>query len=127
MTKANQSVTYLKKVNLLIRAGTSLHASDLTFGTAGMELVFGVGSHGLTPFETQLADKKVGCHLDFEIPAEGLNVFFGHVFPPLHHLPGSRETIFLHIEIDDITRAESREIVKALAEVARCGDHCCGH
>jgi hypothetical protein len=127
MTRSNESVIYLKKVNLLIQAGTSLHACDLTSGAAGMEFVFGVGSHGLTPFEAQLANKPVGYQLDLQIPTEGLYGFFGHIFPPLHRVPDLLETIFLHVRIDDITEAESREIVKALAEVAKCGDHCCGH
>jgi hypothetical protein len=127
MTKGNESVTYLKKVRLLIQAGTSLQSDDLSSGAVEMELVFGVGSHGLTPFEAQLADKPVGSKLDLEIAAEGLHVFFGHIFPPLRRLPDHHGTIYLHVRIDGITQAESREVVKALAEVANCGDHCCGH
>jgi len=127
MTSGDESVTYLKKVHLLIRAGTSLESSDLTSGTGGMNLVFGVGSQGLTPFEAQLADKPVGYQLDLQIPAEGLHAFFGHIFPPFRRLSDQPGTIFLNVQIDGITQADSREVVKALAEVANCGDHCCGH
>jgi hypothetical protein len=127
MTKDNETVNYLKKVHLLIQAGTSLQSGDLTSGSAGMELVFGVGSHGLTPFEAQLADKPVGYQLDFQIPAEGLHAFFGHIFPPFHRLPDRPGMIFLNVQINGITQADPREVVKALAEVANCGDHCCGH
>jgi hypothetical protein len=127
MTKGDESVSYLKKVHLLIQAGTSLQSSDLTSGAMEMELVFGVGSHGLTPFEAQLADKPIGTQLDLQIPAGGLHFFFGHIFLPLRRLPDQPGTIYLHLQIDGITQAEPQEVVKALAEVANCGDHCCGH
>jgi hypothetical protein len=127
MTKGDETVSYLKKVRLLIQAGTSHRSSDLTSGTVEMEIVFGVGTHGLTPFEAQLADKPVGTQLDLQLPAEGLHVFFGHIFPPLRRLPDHPATVFLQAQIDTITKAESRDVVKALAEVANCGDHCCGH
>jgi hypothetical protein len=127
MTKDNESVTYLKKVHLLIQAGTSLQSGDLTPGAVEMEFVFGVGSHGLTPFEAQLADKPLGYQVDLQIPAGGLHVFFGHIFPPLRRLPDQPGTIFLRVQIDGVAQAESQEVVKALAEVANCGDHCCGH
>jgi len=127
MTKDNETVTYLKKVHLLIQAGTSLQSSDLTSGAVGMEFVFGVGSHGLIPFEAQLADKPLGYQLDLQIPAEGLHAFFAHIFPPFRRLPDHAGTIFMNVQIDGITQADSREVVKALAEVANCGDHCCGH
>jgi hypothetical protein len=127
MISGNESVTYLKKVHLLIQAGTSIHSSDLTAGVAEMDLIFGVGSHGLTPFEAQLADKPVGQQLDLQIPAGGLDVFFGHLFAPFRRFPGQPGTIFLNVQIDGITDAKSQEVVKALAEVANCGDRCCGH
>jgi hypothetical protein len=127
MTKGDESVTYLKKVHLLIHAGTSHQSSDLTSGAMEMDLVFGVGSHGLSPFEAQLADKPVGYHLDLQVPAGGLHLFFGHNFPPVRRLPDQPGTIFLHVQIEAITEAKPQEVVKALAEAANCGDHCCGH
>jgi hypothetical protein len=127
MTRENETVAFLKRVHILIQAGTSPKADDLTSGFVGMEFVFGVGAHGLTPFEMQLAGKEVGQRLDFQIPAEGLNVFFGHIFPPFRRLPDPPEKVLLVVQIDGITQAEPREVVKALAEVADCGDHCCGH
>lgn len=127
MATDKETVTYLKKVRLLIQAGTSLQSGDLTSGAADMTFVFGVGSSGLTPFEAQLADRPSGDQLDLQLPADGLHAFFGHIFPPFNRLVEPHGTIFLHVQIDEITQAEPREVVKALAEVANCGDHCCSH
>lgn len=127
MTSGIKTVSYLKKLRLLFQAGTSSQSSDLTSGAVEMELVFGVGSRGLTPFEAQLSDKPVGYLLDVQLPPGGVHPFFGHIFPPFRRLPDQLGTTFLHVQIVDITDAESQEVVKALAEVANCGDHCCGH
>ena len=94
--------------------------------------IVGIGSAGMTPFETLLMDKAVGETVSATLPPENLPAFFGHlsIRPPV--VPDSAETITLVVSIRDIARPDARETIRAMAALAEgcgggCGCGCGGH
>ena len=127
-------VEHTQKIRLLFQAGTSAEVMDLTPKTPAFEFIFGMGSSGLTPFEYALSDKSEGDEVTFPLKKGDLNQFFDHLYPSLGDLFEERDEIFLTAKIVSIAPAGSREIVKALAEIAEaggcgggCGCGCGGH
>lgn len=118
-------VGLLKKISLDIEAGTGPERMDLSHGPAPFEFIFGLGREGLTPFEFELADKKVGEDVVIFIKTRDVPAFFQHL--TLHSLTdiGGVEAVYLKVRIKTVGQPEPREVVGALAEIAECGDHCC--
>lgn len=93
-----------------------------------LTFIFGVGPHGLTPFEFELAGKAAGEDLQLDIPQEDLHEFFGHLWTVM--APALQDTAskgLLRVDIEDVQESDQREIIRAMAETSRCEDHCCGH
>ena len=127
MNQNLQVVGPLKKISLLFEAGTGPDKKDLTFEPIPFEFIFGAGSQGLSPFEFQLADKKEGEGLRMHIRAEELSDVFQHLLIPSLGIPESISGIYLNVKIVRVSEADPKEVIKAMAEAAGCGDHCCGH
>ena len=118
-------VENLKKIALSIQAGMSQDTMDLTPKYPGIEFIFGLGPEGMTPFEYELADKTEGESILLHLKKEDFFSFFEHLNPPLMDLFDGRDDVYLKINIDAVTPAENREIVKALADLAAHGGSGC--
>jgi len=95
-------------------------------GPAMIEMIFGIGIGGLTPFELALEGKTVGDMLRMKVSANQADAFFGNLFQNLRmHLDLQlvpAEMSFL-VEVKDVMQANNSEVVKALAQ---SGGHGCG-
>ena len=113
-----EKIEALKKVTLSLEAGE---------GKREFEFIFGLGSRGLTPFEYQLADKAEGDELTIPLKREDIPQIFQHLLVPPLNIPNDLDAFDLRVKVIKVVPAGQREVIKALSEVARCGDHCCGH
>jgi hypothetical protein len=123
----------LKKVKLSITAGSRPGSNDLTALPLQYEFLYGIGPQGLEPFEAALHGKALGECLTVTVAASEAPAFFGRFFQPvlqllaLHTYPAE---LFLSLSVEQVTDAENREVVKALAREAGhggCGGSCdCG-
>ena len=130
MNQFSGSVDNLSKVTLSLEAGTSPGTWDITPEPSRFGFIFGIGSGGLTPFEYQLAGRCEGEEVVMPIKASESRLFFGFNQPPIPLPSAGRELFYLKARIVRVVPAESREIIKAMAVLADCGDcggGCCGH
>jgi hypothetical protein len=130
MPNYSAAIDTLSKVTLDLEAGTAPGSWDLTPRPERFEFIFGIGSSGLTPFEYQLAGLSEGEAVTMPVKQSEAWQFFGCLRPPIPQLAGNNEVFFLHARVLRVARAESREVVKAMADQAACGDcggDCCGH
>ena len=118
-------VENLKKIAISIQAGTSQDTMDLTPKYPEVEFIFGLGPEGMTPFEYKLADKAEGESVLLHLKKEDFYSFFEHLNPPLMDLFDGRDDIYLKVNINAVTPAENREIVKAMADMAAHGGAGC--
>jgi hypothetical protein len=114
-------VEHAKKITLSFQAGTSADVMDLKPETPEFEFIFGMGSSGLTPLEYELSDKTEGETVTISLKKGDVGRVFEHLYPSLMDLFDDRDEIFLNVKIVAIAPADSREIVKALAEMANAG------
>jgi len=127
MTQEPQTIGPLKKVSLLLEAGTGPEKTDLTAGPIASEFIFGAGSQGLCPFEFQLAAKKEGDGLSMRVRGEELVDLFQHLLISSLAVLESVGAFYLKVKIVRVSEADPKEVIKAMAEAGSCGDHCCGH
>jgi hypothetical protein len=127
MDKKDGKVGNLKKVAVLLEAGTRPEAMDLTREPIPYDFVYGVGAHGLSPFEFELADKGEGDEMVIPVHTEEMADFFCHHFIPQLAIPAGVGEFYLRTRIAGVSAADPREIIKAMAEAAACGRGCCGH
>jgi len=118
-------VENLKKITLSIQAGTSPDTMDLTPKYPNIGFIFGLGSEGMTPFEYQLADRAEGERVLIHLKKKDFYCFFEHLNPPLMDLFDRRDDVYLKVNIDAVTSAENREVVKAMADKAAHGGAGC--
>ena len=118
-------VENLKKIALSIQAGTSQDTMDLIPRYPELEFIFGLGPEGMTPFEYALADRGEGESTLFHLKKKDFRSFFEHLNPPLTDLFDGRDDVYLKVNIDTVTPAENREVVKALADMAAHGGAGC--
>jgi hypothetical protein len=122
-----EKIAPLKKVTLSMEAGTTPESMDLTHQPSLFEFIYGLGTRGLTPIEFHLADKTVEDEIRLQINGEEIPQFFQHLIPPPIKIPEDVDVLYLRFRVMEIISAEQREVIKALAEIADCGDDCCGH
>jgi len=115
----------LKKITLSIQAGTSQDTMDLSPKYPKIEFIFGLGLEGMTPFEYELADKTEGESVLLHLRKEDFYSFFEHLNPPLTDLFDGKADVYLKVNINAVTTAENREIVKAMAAMAGHGGAGC--
>lgn len=120
-------VENLKKITLKLEAGTSAQNMDLKLDNPDFAFIFGIGPAGITPFEYELADKTEGQEILIELKKKNMAMFFEHLRPPTIHTGNDVKTLFLKVNIQTITAADQREVVKALADATAHGHGCdCG-
>ena len=106
------SLTTQKQVGTTVPTFVSAIQSDLT----------------LTADKTYLLKDAVfvtdGAKLTIE--AGKITEFFAHLHIPTGLAQANTRPIRLHINIDHIDIPDQAEIIRAMAEGAACGDHCCG-
>jgi hypothetical protein len=117
----------LKKVTLSLEAGTSSDHMNITPGPTEFEFVFGLGTFGLTPFEFALADKMCGDEILVRLRQENLQRYFEHINLPIFRYTKDHISFYLKVRIVNVSRADGKELLKAMAHIANCGDSCCGH
>lgn len=127
MTQTNKKIGPLKKITLYWEAGSRPDAMDLTSGPTLFEFIYNLGPEGLTPFEYELAEKVVGDIIVIQIERSQLSEIFRHLEVLLPDLPTGSESFYLRLKVIKINSVDQREVIKAMAETASCGDHCCGH
>ena len=129
-----QKIAPMTRVTLTFTAGTYPEATDIPLEKSGFEFIFGIGSGGLTPFEYELDGKTIGDEIGFRLHSVDAKSFFGHLHPPVAGLVPDRPELFVKARIQGIDTADSRQVIKALAEMAQhagggcgCGGSCgCG-
>jgi hypothetical protein len=120
-------IQHLKKVTLLLMAGSESGQYNLTGSPVIFEFIYGVASDGLCPFEGALHDKREGESLILTVSTSEAHEFFGHLFLPLRQALGLHimpATIILKVEVTAVNDAENREVVQSLAKALASG--CCG-
>jgi hypothetical protein len=127
-----EPVKHLKKVTLLLLAGSGPEKFDLIDSPVPFQFVYGVASDGLCPFESALSDKHEGDKLAISVSFSNLRLYFGYLY---HNLPalGAKimpETLYMEIEVASVTDADDREVVQAIGKSLAhggCGGSCgCG-
>jgi hypothetical protein len=125
MDEKDEKVGNLKKVAVLLEAGMSPEIMDLTPEPIPYDFVYGVGTHGLSPFEFELAEKSAGEEMLTPVRTCEMANFFCHHFIPQLEIPEGVGAFYLRMLIAEISAADPREIIKAMAEAAACGTGCC--
>ena len=92
-----------------------------------IQFIYGIGPTGLAPLECKLAEKTVGETISLLVKRDEFANLFGHLPAPPGKFPEGQEDISLRLKILSIGPADQRKVVKAIAEMAGCGEHCCGH
>jgi hypothetical protein len=69
----------------------------------------------------------VGEEIQFLINREEIPQVFQHLLLLPLNLPDDLDSFHLRLKVMKVTPADQREVIKALAEIANCEDHCCGH
>lgn len=127
MNEQQQTIGPLKKVSLLLEVGTGPDQTDSTAKPIPFEFIFGTGSQGLSPFEFELANRKEGDNFTLPIRRDLLPGLFQHLLLSSLAVTESTSVFFLKVKIVKVSEADPKEVIKAMAEAAACGDHCCGH
>jgi FKBP-type peptidyl-prolyl cis-trans isomerase 2 len=119
MNEKSTLVSNLKKISLSYRIVSTPENAPLRDGT--IQFIYGIG-HYLTPFEQDLADRSVDEAFTVKLFGVDCDDYFGHI--PLSPIKIPEGEISLHFRIDRIEDAQPVEIVKALADMTECCDHC---
>jgi hypothetical protein len=119
----------LDKVTLSIKAGTQPGENDLNPKSRTFEIIFGLGIEGLTPFEFLLSKQLQGDSFSLELHPKEFCQTFQHITLPHFDFPESAESIFFTFQVIKMEKADSREVIKAMAELSSCSGSCdcCGH
>lgn len=124
---AKPTIDNLKKVTLSVTVGTFPQKSDIIDHPQSFRFIFGLGVDGLTPFEYALAGKSIGDQICLQLKPEELNRIFRHIIPPFINIMVSHSEFFLTAKIIAVEPADSREVIRAMANMAECGSACdCG-
>jgi hypothetical protein len=127
MEGKDQKVGNLRKISVLLQAGTRPETMDLTGEPIPYDFIYGVGTRGLSPFEFELANKAGGDEMVLPVNTEEMPDFFCHHFIPKLAIPEGVEIFYLRIRIVGVSSPDQREVIKAMAEAAACESGCCGH
>ena len=117
-------VENLTKVTLRLQAGTAADDMNLSLSGSEFEFIFGIGPGGMCPFEFQLANKAAGEEISMPVRKEEAHKMFEHLDIPVMRLFEKHNLLYLKIQILKIEQPDSREVIKALADIAS-HDHGC--
>ncbi|MGD2100146.1 MAG: hypothetical protein PVG35_21440 [Desulfobacterales bacterium] len=122
-----KKIENLKKVRLILEAGKTAKKMDLTPQALEFEFIFGIGPAGMCPFEYQLVNKKEGDRVLLHLKRDEIHLFLGHLQLPVIHLLEANNSFYLKAKVAKIEQPDSKEMVKALAELtSHPGDCSCG-
>lgn len=115
----------LKKIRLLLLAGSGENEFTFTPDPVFLEFIFGLAQTGLSPFEQKILGRRVGDTINIRVDPNDAPTIFGPIWHPILHLAKisimPRE-LYLFLEIAEIVDADNREVVKALAgSLGSCG------
>ena len=128
MSELNGKVGGLKKVRVLLEAGTRKDSMDLMPEPVTFEWVAGIDVEGFTPFEYALLEKEMGDTVELEIAGWRMDEMFGRLAVPLPENAKSLDRFFMRVTIQGIEGVEQKEVVQAMAGmVGDCGGDCCGN
>lgn len=128
MGELNGKVGGLKKVSVLLEAGTRKENMDLMPAPVTFEWVAGIDVEGFTPFEYALLEKEVGDTVELEITGWRIDEMFGRLAVPLPENAKSLDRFFMRVTIQGIEGVDQKEVVRAMAGmVGDCGGDCCGN
>ena len=120
-------VAHMQKITLTLEIGKGAERISAANASPTIEFVYGLGPSGLTPFEFALADKIPGDEIQLKMHRHQMHEFFGHIHIPFAQADQDLDPVVITLCVWDITPASSQEVVRTLAEIANCGDGCCGH
>ena len=129
-TEEKSRIETLKKITVTCKAGTAPGGDDLASGNERFDFVYGLATEGLTPFEFKIGGKSAGETVDFAVPARDICKTFQHLTVPGLDTPGPSENVHFSFHIESVETPDSREVIKAMAELNACGGgscDCCGH
>lgn len=122
-----KKVENLKKVTLRVEAGKTAELMDLIPKALEFEFIFGIGPAGMCPFEYQLVNKNEGEMILLHLKKEEIQPFLGHLQLPVLDLLEENSSFYLNAKIAKIEQPDSKEVIKALAELASHAGGCdCG-
>jgi len=123
------SVEPMKKVQILLRAGTSQDTYSFTPEPVEYDFIYGVGSTGLTPFELALSDRYQGDVIHLSVSSGEAQQFFGTFLGEVTsrtHIAILPAQTFFEVTVGGIVDADNSEVVKALANSLKNGCGCGG-
>ena len=127
MSELKGKVEGLKKVSVLLEAGTRKETMDLMPEPVAFEWIAGIDVEGFTPFEYALLEKQVGDTLELEMAGWRIEEMFGRLAVPLPKTAKSLDRFFLRVTVQGVDAADQKEVVQAMAGmVGDCGGDCCG-
>lgn len=129
-TGENFKISALKKVTFSFTAGTQMGQNDLNPESSTFDIIYGLGVEGLTPFEFQITDKSEGDSICLRLNPDDVCQTFQHITLPHFNTPDTADPVFLQFQVEKVVEADSREIIKAMAEMNACSGgscDCCGH
>jgi len=131
MDSKNEKVDNLKKIALTLESGTAPDKMDLTPLPVPWEIIFGIGSEGITPFEYEIVNRSIDDEILIRLTREEIPFKFKHLTQFILENIETRDFFYLKVRIVNISKADSREVVKALAGNVKhgngCGCGCDGH
>jgi hypothetical protein len=120
-------VESLKKVTLAVTPLIASDASESAGPAQNVEFIFGVGPQGLSPFEYELAGRQPGDTIRVTVPPGKTGEVFCHMQSLFCGMAPNQDSLCLEVSIVDVSDAQQRDVVRALAGAAACGSDCdCG-
>jgi hypothetical protein len=128
-TDTKSPIQALKKITLSFNADTQADPKTLNSECPTFEVIFGLGIEGLTPFEFLLSKQFEGDCFSLKLHPNDVCQTFQHITLPHFDFPESAESIFFTFQVIKVEEADSREVIKAMAELSSCSGscECCGH
>jgi hypothetical protein len=129
MSMSPIAVDVLRRVRLSLAVGSAAGRTDLLPGPVPFDFIFGIGTNGITPFEYQLVHKLPGDHIEVMVARNDLSRSFEHLSTPLlTALPqlARLDRWCLSVTIEEVTVADGRDVVQALARLSETGEGGCG-
>jgi len=119
-----KKIDHLKKITLALECGARQKGTpEKQFP---LMFIYGIGSEGLSPFECALAGKGEGDEFSIRVEKQDMLNYFEHLAQAFTDC-GKCDIFYLRGRVVKIIAADQREVITAMAELADCGDHCCGH
>lgn len=127
MTADNENIGPMKRVKLGVRAGSRDDKLDIAASPIQLEFIFGLGKNGLSPLELGLEGLTVGEEIVFKLKPGDFSRIFEHIPAPSFILPAGCDVLYMHMQVQELSPADPRDVIREMASQSGCGDDCCGH